>query len=495
MISRLALLALILIPVSVFSGTTPIAKPTPPARPSNVSVVRVNSTIQAYDFFRPWTKKNPFSRRGLGVLIEGGKVLVTAELVGNHTYVELEKAATAEKSTAVVERVDYESNLAIVRPADPAFLDGMKPLPLDSGARVGDRASVLQLEANGEIAETPGTLTSITLAGYPMDNMGLLVFRLSAPLQQRDGSFTLPAVREGRLLGLLMRYDARSQTADIIPPAVILHFLADAGSGKDARFPRAGLAFAPTRDPQLRRYLGLTQPGGVYVSDVLPGGSAKKAGLTQGDVILAVNGHPIDQDGNYDDKEFGRIGFSHITNTASYPGDIATFKIFRKGDVIEVPVTLEAKDQKTALSESFVMDEAPKYVILGGLVFLELSRAFLQEWGGDWVKEAPQRLVYHDAFQQEFPADRGKVVFLSQVLPSPDSVGYERLENLIVRKLNGREIKSLADLAEAAKHPIDEFQKIEFEEDPGQIFLDAGSIEKNSQRLQSEYALPALQRL
>lgn len=492
---RPALLSFLLLPASVFAGTTPIAKPTPLARPSNDSVLRVNSTIQAYDFFRPWTKKNPFSRRGLGVLIEGGKVLVTAELVGNHTYVELEKAATAEKSTAVVDRVDYESNLAIVRPADPAFLDGMKPLALDVGARVGDRASVLQLEANGEIAETPGTLTSITLAGYPMDNMGLLVFRLSAPLQQRDGSFTLPAVREGRLLGLLMRYDARSQTADIIPPAIIKHFLADASAGKDPRFPRAGLAFAPTRDPQFRRYLGLTQPGGVYVSDVLPGGSAEKSGILKGDVILALNGHAIDQDGNYDDSEFGRIGFSHITNTVSYPGDVVTFKVFRKGEVVEVPVTLEAKDRKTALSESYVMDEAPEYVILGGLVFLELSRAFLQEWGGDWVKEAPQRLVYYDAFQQEFPADRGKVVFLSQVLPSPDSVGYERLENLIVKKVNGREIKSLADLAEAARHPVDGFQKIEFEEDPGRIFLDAESIEKNRQRLQSEYALPALERL
>ena len=78
---------------------------------SNSSILRVNSTDQAYDFFRPWTKKAPFSRRGLGTLIEGGRILVTAELIANNTFIELEKAATAEKSSATVERVDYESNL------------------------------------------------------------------------------------------------------------------------------------------------------------------------------------------------------------------------------------------------------------------------------------------------------------------------------------------------------------------------------------------------
>lgn len=81
------------------------------------SLLRVNSTNQVYDFFRPWIKKPPFSRRGIGALIDGGRILVTAELVANSTFIELEKPATAEKSTATVERVDYDCNLAVLRPA------------------------------------------------------------------------------------------------------------------------------------------------------------------------------------------------------------------------------------------------------------------------------------------------------------------------------------------------------------------------------------------
>jgi S1-C subfamily serine protease len=462
---------------------------------SNSSILRVNSTNQAYDFFRPWTKKAPIARRGLGTLIDGGLILVTAELVANNTFIELEKAATAEKSSATVERVDYECNLAVLRPTDPAFIAGMKPMALDQGVRVGDRATVLQLEPNGEIAQTMGTVTSIAVGAYPMDNMGLLLFRLSAPMQQRDGSFTLPAVRDGKLLGLLMRYDARSQTADLISTPVIEHFLKEAGNQTYGGFARAGVAFSATRDPQLRRYIGLTEPGGVYVTDVLTGGPADKAGLRTGDIILAVDGKPIDQDGNYEDPEFGRIAFSHISNTLSHPGDSLAFRIFREGKTLELPVKMEVRDRSKILSESYVVDRAPRYVILGGVVFMELSRAYLQEWGGDWPKEAPQRLVYYDAFQNELPQDRGKVVFISQILPSPDTIGYEDLDNLVVSKVNGREIRSLDDLAEAARHPVDGFQKIELEEDPGVLFLDAAAIDANRDNLIRKYSLPALQRL
>jgi hypothetical protein len=53
------------------------------------SVLRVNSTNQSYDFFRPWSKKAPFNRRGLGAVIDGGEVLVTAELVWDSNFIEL----------------------------------------------------------------------------------------------------------------------------------------------------------------------------------------------------------------------------------------------------------------------------------------------------------------------------------------------------------------------------------------------------------------------
>src|SRR6202045_4967392 len=104
-----ALLA-ILIALAFLQTGIGVAEPTPKEAPAPAeqkgSVVRVNSTNQAYDFFRPWSKEAPFSRRGLGVLIDGGNILVTAELVANSNYIELERADGGAKTTATIQVID-----------------------------------------------------------------------------------------------------------------------------------------------------------------------------------------------------------------------------------------------------------------------------------------------------------------------------------------------------------------------------------------------------
>src|SRR5436309_8979553 len=116
----------------------------------------------------------------------------------------------------------------------------------------------------------------------------------------------------------------------------------------------------------------------------------------------------------------------------------------------------------------------PRYNVVGGLIFQDLTRQYLKEWGPAWQREAPQRLVYLDRFQSElFPEGNRRVVILSQVLPANSTIGYDDLSYLTVTKVNGKEIKSLGDLAEAVKKPIDGFIKIETEEDPKQTELDA----------------------
>ena len=86
-------------------------------------------------------------------------------------------------------------------------------------------------------------------------------------------------------------------------------------------------------------------------------------------------------------------------------------------------------------------------------------------------------------------------MFLTQILPTEDTVGYEQLSNLVVTKLNGREILSLDDFAKAAKNPLAGYHKIEFEEDPHEIYLDAKQVEEDSAQLQKTYSIPALRHL
>ena len=422
----------------------------------NVSVVRVNVTDQPYDFIHPWSKKAPQpTYHALGAVLPGNRVLVTAELVANCNYAEFENAETREKTPAIVETVDYEANLAILKPVDENFLKGIKPLEMKD-AKVGDTVAVWQLENTGTLLSTSALVTTVEVSHYPLGDSAMLIYRLTSSLQYRDSSFTVPVVKDGKLVGFLMRYDARTQNVDVIPTPVIQHFLNAAAKKEYHGFPEAGMLYASTRNPELRSYAGLKpdQAGGVYVTQVLKHGPTDNAGLQVGDVILSINGKPIDQDGDYDDPQYGKLALIDLISTKSYDGDVLKFKIARNGKPESFDVKVTNRPPDDYVIEPYIIDKAPKYYVLGGLVLQELSRQYLKEWGPEWYKKAPQRFVYMDQLQSElFPERHQKVVFLSQVLPSSSTLGYEDLGGLIVTKINDVPINSLADVRDRAEKP------------------------------------------
>ncbi len=457
------------------------------------SFVRVNSTNQRYNFTRPWTKRSPFPRRGIGVVLSGNRILVSAELIADHNSIELERPTDSIRSVAEVELVDYDANLALLRPQDADFLQDAQPVEFASPLRVGDEVQIAQIEPNGTVAVTDATITTIALSSYPVDGIGMLSYSASAPLQYRDNSFTIPVFHDDKLAGLLMRYDRRSQTATILPQPVISTFLTRAAESPYRSFPRLGIAFSPTRDPQFRRHLKMSDDQtGVYLSKILRGSAAEKSGLIEGDVLLAVDGQSVDNDGNYDDPDFGLISFGYLVSNADPARANLAVTILRDGEQRDIDLPLEAVDSSTVVSAPFSADQQPPYLVLGGVVFQELSRPFLEEWGSDWRTNAPSRLVYLDAFQEELPPDQGKIVFVSQVLPTDATIGYQDLSSIVVETVNGQPIHSLDDVATAVENPTDGFHKIEFDSDPGVIYLDAAQVENQTDSLKEAYGLPSL---
>ncbi len=378
------------------------AQPISAEPPHPYSVVRVNVTNQPWDFFRPWGKRAPYSRRAVGAVLPNQRVLVTAELVANANYLEFETPEGGQKTPAAVEAVDYEANLAILKTDDPNFLKPFKPLEL-SIAAVGDTLTVLQLEPNGALLMTRGIMTNAEVSRYPVDESTFLLYHLAAPLQFREVAFTVPVVKGDKLVGVIMRYDSQSTSSDIVPTPIIEHFLRDVAHPPYKGFPRGGVAYASTRDPQLRRYAGLTEktPGGVYTTDLQADGPAAKAGVKAGDVLLRVDDEPVDQDGNYNDPVYGRISVSHLLSTRHFAGDDVKFTIFRNGETMDLSVRLAHRGVDQFAIEPYVIDRAPKFYILGGLVLEELSRQYLKEWGPDWAKKAPEDLVYLERHQSE----------------------------------------------------------------------------------------------
>ncbi len=483
----------------------PVGAQAPATAPSSIaaepphaySIVRVNVTNQPWDLFRPWGKRTPYSRRAVGAVLPNDRVLVTAELVANANYLEFETPEGGQKVPATVEAVDYEANLALLKTDDEKFLKPFKPLDL-SIAAVGDTLTVLQLETNGALLMTRGTMTNAEVARYPIDDSTFLLYHLAATLQFRDAAFTLPVVKGEKLVGLVMRYESQSTNCDIVPAPIIEHFLRDVAQQPYKGFPRAGVAYASTRDPQLRRYSGLTEktPGGVYTTELQKDGPAARAGIELGDVLLRVDDVPVDQDGNYSDPVYGKISVSHLLSTRHFAGDDVKFTVFHKGAIRDCMVHLEHRAADQYAIEPYLIDHPPKFYILGGLVLEELSRQYLKEWGPEWTKKAPEDLVFMDRNQAELcPDEKQKVVFLSRVLPSDVTVGYEELHHLVITKINGQEIHALRDVPAALAKASNGLHKIEFNGEPDTIYLDAKQVAETEPILTKAFQLPSLKRL
>ena len=494
---NLAFVGIFLLPVGMLAATGKEPGLETVVKPKELSLVRVNVTGQPYDYVRPWQKRAPFSKRALGAVLPQGRVLVTADLVANQNYVELEQAESGEKTAANVVVTDYEANLALLEPTDKKFLNGLTPLQLALDTVVGDRLSAWQLESTGALVGTEGLVTTIQMTRYPADLGQFLTYRISISMQYRDNSYTVPLVKNNKLAGLLLRFDPRTQVLDAIPAPLIAHFLKDAETQNYRGFPSAGFGFFPTRDPQLRNFAGQTgKPAGVYVTSVEPNMPAAKAGLKVGDIVVGLGGNTIDQNGNYVDPHYGKIEFTNLITARAFAGDTMPIQIQRDGKAMQLNLVLDHRAADDYVITPYNFDRAPLYYVLGGLVFQELSRQYLREWGANWLKDAPQRFVYKDRFQSElYPEGNRRVVVLTQVLPANSTIGYDELAYLTVTRINGNEVKSLADLAEAVKQPLDGFIKIETEEDPKQIELDAAQVASEAEALQQSYGLPSLQRL
>ncbi len=91
-------------------------------------------------------------------------------------------------------------------------------------------------------------------------------------------------------------------------------------------------------DADMARSLGLERTAGAIVSDVQSGSPADKAGLRTGDVVLALDGTPIDS-GNALRNQVAPLG----------PGATVTLSISRDGEKQDVRATLAELPSETAL--------------------------------------------------------------------------------------------------------------------------------------------------
>ncbi|HWF76687.1 MAG TPA: Do family serine endopeptidase [Caulobacteraceae bacterium] len=120
---------------------------------------------------------------------------------------------------------------------------------------------------------------------------------------------------------------------------------------------------------EMARSLGLSTPEGVIAADVWPGGPAAQAGIARGDVIVSVDGHPVNDP----------TALNYATATLA-PGANATLVVRRAGGAPRtVQVRLETPPNAPARDERTLSGRNP----LNGATVINLSPAAATDLGLD----------------------------------------------------------------------------------------------------------------
>ncbi len=443
------------------------------------SVVRINSTSQSWSPGQPWEKTPTQHLRSLGAIVRPGQVLTTGEMVADSTYLELELPDGSKTVEAKIIAVDYEANLALLTTKSDedreTFFANTNPLPLAPQPTIGDALQIFQVEDNGTTLITYGTLQSVDVANSFLPNQSFLTYLVKASMQSAASSFSLPVIKDNALSGILLSYSSDDQISDVHSVDVISHFLENVDeNGVYAGFPSLGVTVARTEDPSFRSFLKLNDSqGGIYLSTVRPGGAADLAGVKKGDVLLAVDGFPIDRRGYYQDTHYGSVFWGHLVRGVKSTGDEITLAILRDGAPLEIKAILTREEPESRLVPDYQFDRAPNFLVKGGFIFQELTRPVLQAFGKEWTSRAPLNLL--DAYEnpEKYEDKAKRIIFLSGSIPTPATVGYESLRNLIVKKVNGVEIDSMKTLIEAFNKPdTNNLHSIEFLEENFTVYLD-----------------------
>ena len=230
--------------------------------------------------------------RGSGVVVGAGRVLTNAHnLRGDEVAVTF---ADGRVETGRVAGVDADLDLAAIA-VDTADVEPVSWAPEAASATIGAPVLALANPGGRGLRVTPGFVSSA--AGRFRGPRGRRIagaIEHTAPLPRGSSGGPLVDV-EGRLLGLnAVRRDGGLLRA--VPADERFARNAEAmWKGEPTGRPRLGVAVVPPRVARrLRRAVGLPERKGILVRQVQVDSPAARAGLEDGDLLVAVDGRPLE---------------------------------------------------------------------------------------------------------------------------------------------------------------------------------------------------------
>lgn len=159
--------------------------------------------------------------------------------------------------------------------------------------------------------------------------------------------------------------------------------------------------------PAIAQYFQHQSAEGVLIAQVLPGSSAEKAGLKQGDIIVEINGQPV-----RDQAEYNTIIEEYTAR------DALKFSLVRDGKILTITVQAETFSTEQAISMA--------------------EKDF-----GFFVEDMSQELIY----QYRLRTQQGVVI--TKVRPNSPAAKVGLEPGDIIRQVEGAQIETLNDFQDA----------------------------------------------
>lgn len=451
------------------------------------SVVRVYSYIQRPDYDSPWTTKQSERIAHMGLIVEGGRILVSAYGVRAGKHFEAERIGESKRFPLKLKMVDPVANLGILEFSSevPA---GLKPIEYGEDLELGANCTIYQGNEGESLVARNLRLREVQVQAGVLTSYGLPQYVLE--IRKNGFGWFEPLIRNGKLVGAAISQSGSNVYA--MPVSLLKRFVEESARETYRPFPELGFSYSSLLSPALRKYAKAEgDEDGVYIQD-LKEGSGFVGKLQKGDILLEVNDIKVSSRGSFDHPLWGRISISAALSEI-YAGDEVKLKFRRQGE------TLTAKEKIGAYRPDLeripsVLEQQPRYMIFGGLVIQELTKGLLQSWGSNWRKRAPLPYLYEDAFHS-WPENGGatKILVLQRVLPLDYNKGYHSLEDSFVTEVNGKKIENFEDLNAALGAPEKGKEAFaRFRLDPGndEIILSYEGIDKIHAQLRARYGIP-----
>ena len=448
------------------------------------SVVRVEVATQVPDYQTPWNSGRFGGGTGTGFLIGKNRFLTNAHVVSNARRILITQRGSAIKHTARVLHVAHDCDLALLAVEDFTPFEGLTHLRFGPVPALESQVRVIGYPVGGDrISVTRGVVSRIDFRPYSHSRVDShLVVQIDAAIN--PGNSGGPVLQDGKVVGVAFQgLRQADNTGYMIPTPVIRRFLKDVNDGVYDKYVDLGATEFPLFNPAMRRALKLSDNGiGVMVASVLPTGPCDGV-LQAGDVLLSIDGKPIDNAGNIDVD--GEKVILHEIVERKFAGDVVKLEFQRDGEARRAEVTLAA----FPASRIFAMHygERPRYVFFSGLVFQPLD---FNLYGTYQFSSARVRKIYQNYVKDSTFKEREDVVILTRVESDLLTTYIAGFAGSIVDEINGTKVTSLRHAKELLyQDDPPEFIVIKCMGVSRPIVIPSAEVEAASQRIMNKYGI------